>query len=212
MSAAAGVRSSSPRNFNEFTARPPNRPRRGATFPSAHQELAAAILLDLAHLSFLPAYPSHLSAESCLAAIDGAGAASILSREKLPWEGSAVSTFYLLPSRPALGERFAGYLKTLFPGLDWGSQRWSELADALADVAGKQPDVYVVYREELPEGEDTTSALSDGFGALAGDEVVEILSGEKPSELSTLRWRLGGDVSSVTGVAATRFRSAGKDR
>ena len=123
-----------------------------------------------------------------------------------------MSTFYLLPSRPSLGERFAGYLKTLFPGLDWGSQRWSELADALAAVAGSQPDVYVVYREELPEGEDAATALRDGFGALAGDEVVEIVPGEQTSALTARRWRVGGDRPSTTRVGETCFRSEGRGR
>ena len=40
-----------------------------------------------------------------------------------------MSTFYVLPPRPVLGERFAGYLKTLFPGLDWNQAAWTELAD-----------------------------------------------------------------------------------
>jgi hypothetical protein len=111
----------------------------------------------------------------------------------LPWEESAVSTFYLLPSRPLLGERFAAYLQNFFPGLDWGSPRWPELADALAAVAAGQPDVYVVYREELPEGEDAAAALADGFGAAAGDEVIEIVPGALPAALTAKRWRLGAD-------------------
>ena len=102
-----------------------------------------------------------------------------------------MSTFYLLPSRPSLGERFAGYLKTLFPGLDWGSRDWSDLADTLAAVAGTHPDVYVVYREELPEHQDPATALADGFGAVAGDEVIEVVPGKTSVELASRRWRVG---------------------
>jgi len=40
-----------------------------------------------------------------------------------------MSTFYLLPPRPLLGESFAGYLQTLFPGLTWDRADWSKLAD-----------------------------------------------------------------------------------
>ena len=38
--------------------------------------------------------------------------------EPLLWE-SAMSRFYVLPPRPDLGERFASFLRLLFPGLDW---------------------------------------------------------------------------------------------
>ena len=104
--------------------------------------------------------------------------------------GIFMSCFYLLPSRPELGERFASYLKDLFPGLDWPSSAWTDLAENLGAAAGRTPDVFVVYREELPEGEDPTTALTDSFGAEAGDEVVEVLPG-KPGELRTRRWKLG---------------------
>jgi hypothetical protein len=101
-----------------------------------------------------------------------------------------MSRFYLLPSRPELGQRFANYLHELFPGLDWPTSTWADLAESLGTVAARAPDVFVVYREELPEGEDITTALTDAFGAEAGDEVVEILPGSR-GELSTRRWKLG---------------------
>jgi hypothetical protein len=103
-----------------------------------------------------------------------------------------MSKFYVLPSRPLLGEHFAGYLKTLFPGLEWRSQDWSELGDALATLAASQPEVYVVYRQELPEGEDPSAALCDGFGAVAGDEVIEVALGEGAGVPTSRRWRIGG--------------------
>lgn len=103
-----------------------------------------------------------------------------------------MSQFYLLPSRPELGERFAGYLRELFPGLEWPSNAWADLAEELGAVAARRPDVFVVYREELPEGEDPATALTDAFGAESGDEVVEILAGKRPGELHARRWRVGG--------------------
>lgn len=103
-----------------------------------------------------------------------------------------MSRFYLLPSRPELGERFASYLKGLFPGLEWPAHAWSELGESLGTAASRTPDVFVVYREELPEGEDPATALTDGFGAEAGDEVVEILPGPR-GELNARRWRMGGN-------------------
>jgi hypothetical protein len=100
-----------------------------------------------------------------------------------------MSTFYLLPPRPYLGERFAGYLRTLFPGLDWTSATWPRLAESLC-TAAQQPDVYVVCREELPAGENPARALVDGFGAQAGDEVVEVRPSGKSGELTAQRWRV----------------------
>jgi hypothetical protein len=96
-----------------------------------------------------------------------------------------MSRFYLLPSRPTVGEHFAGYLQASFPGLEWTRDAWAELAERVAAVAASQPDVFIVYREELPDGEDLATALTDGFGAEVGDEVVEVLAG-KPR-----RWRIG---------------------
>jgi hypothetical protein len=101
-----------------------------------------------------------------------------------------MSTFYLLPPRPVVGERFATYLGTLFPGLDWGTTRWSELGDVIGAVVADRPDTYVVYREELAPGADLPQALRDGFGAEPGDEVVELRAGLKPGELSARRWQV----------------------
>jgi hypothetical protein len=84
-----------------------------------------------------------------------------------------MATFYVIPSRPQLGERFAGYLQKHFPGLNCPTAAWGELADSLVDAI-HQSDVFVVYREELPEGEELTQALAEGFGAEPGDQVVEI--------------------------------------
>ncbi len=94
-----------------------------------------------------------------------------------------MSTFYLLPTRPELGERFASLLNAAYPGLAWPKKSWSQLAEAIGEIASQQPDVFVVYREELPAGADTTAALGDGFGAASGDEVIEAATGK--------RWRIG---------------------
>jgi hypothetical protein len=101
-----------------------------------------------------------------------------------------MSTFYLLPPRPYLGEHFAGYLQGLFPGLHWDSAVWANLAEGLAAAATCHAGVYVVYREELPEGEDPARALADGFGAEPGDEVIELRAG-RPGEWAVRRWCVG---------------------
>jgi hypothetical protein len=101
-----------------------------------------------------------------------------------------MSTFYLLPPRPQLGLRFATFLQTWFPGLDWPSGAWPELAETVGAAAGKHADVYIVFREDLPEGEDPSRALADGFGAEAGDEVVEVMPAEDATAIGTRRWQL----------------------
>jgi hypothetical protein len=106
-----------------------------------------------------------------------------------------VSTFYLLPPRPYLGEHFAAYLQEVFPGLTWDSDVWANLADGLAAAATARPGVYVVHREELPDGEDPTQALADGFGAEAGDEVIELRAADRPGRLAARRWRVPGRVA-----------------
>jgi hypothetical protein len=101
-----------------------------------------------------------------------------------------MSVFYLLPPRPLLGEHFAGYLRGLFPGLDWDAPTRLNLADALSAAASCHPHVHVVFREELPEGEPARRALVDGFGAEEGDEVVEVRPGGRPGELIARRWQV----------------------
>jgi hypothetical protein len=101
-----------------------------------------------------------------------------------------VSTFYLLPPRPLLGERFAGFLQSLFPGLDWDCSMRLNLAEALGDAASSHPDVFVVYREDLPEGDPPARALAEGFGAEAGDEVIEVRAGGSPGEMTARRWKV----------------------
>jgi hypothetical protein len=114
----------------------------------------------------------------------------MLKKRNLKAGGRYMSTFYVLPPRPIIGERFAAYLGALFPGLRWDSHRWPELGEMLGSIAGDSPDVYVLYREELSPGTDVGQALHDGFGAEAGDEVIEIRADAQPGELRTRRWRL----------------------
>ena len=101
-----------------------------------------------------------------------------------------MSTFYVLPPRPYLGECFAQYLQELFPGLSWESDVWSHLAESLAAAATCHAGVYVVYREELQDDEDPARALSEGFGAEPGDEVIELRTGERPGAWKIRRWRI----------------------
>jgi hypothetical protein len=101
-----------------------------------------------------------------------------------------VSTFYVLPPRPVLGERFAGFLQLVFPGLQFDDATRAELADILGRAAAGRGDVYVVYREDLPPGERVARALVDAFGAEPGDEVIEVRPAGHGSELTAARWRV----------------------
>jgi hypothetical protein len=99
-----------------------------------------------------------------------------------------MAIFYLLPPRPFLGERFAGFLQSFFPGLDWDGATRSQLADVFGAAVAGRPDVYVIYREDLPPGEPPAQALVDGFGAEAGDEVIEVRPGPRQGEVVARRW------------------------
>jgi hypothetical protein len=102
-----------------------------------------------------------------------------------------VSTFYVLPPRPLLGAAVAAFLHTYLPGLDWDAAARVGLADAVAEVAAGETDVYVVFRDDLPAGERVARALADGFGAEADDEVIEVRPSGRPGEAAVQRWRVG---------------------
>ena len=100
-----------------------------------------------------------------------------------------MSIFYLMPPRPFLGDRFAAFLQTIFPGLDWDRGERTDLAEMLG-AATERDDVFVVYRDDLPGEDSPMQALVNGFGAEAGDEVVEVRPGGRPGELIARRWRV----------------------
>lgn len=100
-----------------------------------------------------------------------------------------MSIFYLMPPRPFLGDRFAAFLQNLFPGLDWDCSARAELAELLGEAAGR-PDVFIVYRDDLPDEETPSRALVNGFGAEPGDEVIEVRPGGRPGEVLARRWRI----------------------
>jgi hypothetical protein len=102
-----------------------------------------------------------------------------------------VSTFYLLPPRPLLGDRFADFLASVLPGLDWDDAMRSNLAEAIAAAATAHDHVHVVFRDDLPAGESPAAALADGFGAEAGDDVIEVRPAGGSGSLTSRRWRVG---------------------
>src|SRR5262245_24373645 len=108
-----------------------------------------------------------------------------------------MATFFVLPSRPVLGQRFADFLGTIFPGLQWQRPESWDLAESLGHTALRLRDAYVVYREDVPDGESLEEALARDFGAEPGDEVVEVLPGDRFVTLTARRWRFGGEPRQV---------------
>jgi hypothetical protein len=64
------------------------------------------------------------------------------------------------------------------------------LAEGLTSTASCQRDVFVVYREDLPEDEDLPQVLVDGFGAEPGDEIVELRASGRPGAWRVRRWQV----------------------
>lgn len=98
-----------------------------------------------------------------------------------------MSVFYVLPPRPLLADHLAEYLGAWLPGLDWDGATRANLTEALRAAATCRPDVYLVFREELPDGLTTSQALVDGFGAETGDDVIEVRTGLTPA---ARRWQI----------------------
>ena len=106
-----------------------------------------------------------------------------------------MSTFYVLPARPVLGQRFAELLTALFPGTVWPREDWHDLAEALGAAALSQADAYIVYAEDLPVGPSLECGLIECFGAEPGDEVIEVRPGTGLTEIAVQKWRVNETVA-----------------
>ena len=101
-----------------------------------------------------------------------------------------MATFYLLPPRPVVGEALAWFLQDWLPGLPRLDEQWLALADAVQLAASQRHDVYLIFREDLPDDADAEQALRDGFGAEPGDEIVELRLAAQ-DRVRSRSWRLG---------------------
>ena len=79
-----------------------------------------------------------------------------------------MSVFYLLPPRPALGECLAKMLQPYVPGASINPNLCADFVDSLVSGSPEADDFYVVYREDLPEGEEVNTALREGLRAETG--------------------------------------------
>jgi hypothetical protein len=94
-----------------------------------------------------------------------------------------MATFYVLPSRHLLGQRFAGMLTSLFPGLRHAACDWPELAEMLSAMIEERSDALIIFREDLHEQSSTREELIRDFGAELHDAVVEISCGTGLTEV-----------------------------
>src|SRR4051794_11263037 len=60
-----------------------------------------------------------------------------------------MATFFVLPSRQVLGQRFGAMLSALFPGKCNALWDWPELAETLAGLVEGRGNAFIVYREDL---------------------------------------------------------------
>jgi hypothetical protein len=106
-----------------------------------------------------------------------------------------VSTFYLLPPRSLLADHLVDSVQTFLPGVDLAVDDRRRLFASLIEALGEGKH-FLVYREDLPVGEDVEQALIHGCGAETGDEVVEVrpcLLAERAGNgrFRASRWRIG---------------------
>ena len=101
-----------------------------------------------------------------------------------------MSTFYLLPPITLLADHLAGCLQACFPGIELTVAQRQCLCTRVVEELENE-NVFLVHRDELPAGERPEQALVDGFGALCGDEVVEVRPAARHGEFASRRWRIG---------------------
>ena len=107
-----------------------------------------------------------------------------------------MATFYLLPPRAALEQSLAEVLGRLLPGLPLPADSWDFVTERLGTAAHWPDDLFLVPRDDLPEGESLGNALAAAYGAEQGDRVVEVSMARGAT--ATRTWLLAqADVSSI---------------
>jgi hypothetical protein len=99
-----------------------------------------------------------------------------------------MATFYVLPSRHLLGQRFGELLTSLFPDMRYTPWDWPDLAESLAGLVEAQADAHVVYREDMDEMLSAKDAVLRHFGAALDDEIIEIQFGAGLTQFLHQRW------------------------
>lgn len=99
-----------------------------------------------------------------------------------------MTTFYVLPSRHMLGQRFGEMLTALFPDMQPTPWDWPDLAATLAAMVEGQGSAIVVFREDLDERLSVKDALIRHFGAALEDDIVEVQFGAGLHQVAHQRW------------------------
>jgi hypothetical protein len=103
-----------------------------------------------------------------------------------------MATFYVLPSRLQVGQRFGEFLHAMFAGAPYSSWDWPDLADSLASLVEAPGDVFLVYREDLDEAISVRDSLLQQFGAALDDDIIEIDFGTGLNRFLHQRWATEG--------------------
>lgn len=99
-----------------------------------------------------------------------------------------MATFYVLPSRHLLGQRFSEMLTSLFAGMRYTPWDWSDVAESLAGMVEAQGNAHVVYREDFDEHLSVKDSLLRHFGADLNDEIIEIQFGPGLNQFLHQHW------------------------
>jgi hypothetical protein len=99
-----------------------------------------------------------------------------------------MATFYVLPSRREFGQRFGDLLASMFPGIRHAAWDGPDLAESLAGLVEAQPEVHVVYREDLDERLSLKDELALHFGASLDDAIVEVQFGPGLTQFLHQHW------------------------
>jgi hypothetical protein len=103
-----------------------------------------------------------------------------------------MTTFYVLPSRQLLGQRFGEMITAMFPRAQPTPWDWQDLAAALATLVECQADAIVVFREDLDERISVKDALVRDFGAGLSDDIVEVQFGAGLHQVAHQHWSNDG--------------------
>jgi hypothetical protein len=90
-------------------------------------------------------------------------------------EGCSMAEFLLLPPRPVVGEELARMVRQCLPGVRVSTGQCVRFLEEL--VSRAERPTFLVYPEDLPEGEDAETAIRDGYGAGSEDRVVRVRLG-----------------------------------
>ena len=108
-----------------------------------------------------------------------------------------MATFYVLPPRICLEQAIEGLLGRFLPGLPLPADAWDVLVEFLGSAATWPADVFMIPRDDLPEGEPLVEALSAAFGAEPGDRIIDVSLSPR-QEMPRVRLLAQADVPSNT--------------